>query len=452
MQIPVGGRAVAVVSTHGPNRVHRAPHALGSRVVRPLPAVPPPARRAAGRAAAAPRGRPLLSPLPARRPAGGGRRLPRGPTGRGAAPHPPQPLGPAGDGAVVHAPRRVPRLRRDAGAQPATRAEPGGHARRRDGRGLPAGHVRPRRPDAPDPAIVRVRARGGVAGRSRRRRPQCVHLDRPRRQQRAGRVPARGLWQRRPSPGPGRGPAATHRRLRRDPRGRPRRAGPVDERVRPRRAPPLAGAGRGRGQRPPGRLRPGRSTALGAPGRGPDGGPPPVAGRAAVRGPGQPVDGRRLQPGRRQAGGREVRTHARTGDGAPQRVVPTGVVMAGGPARHRLAGGHPQLRPRFDLRLLGRQRRADRAAALRGGHRDRHRARRAGPGGDRRPGRGPGRDPRQPRPPHPLRPRRARAPGGRATPPTCSCSARHRRWWCSTRSGWRRRPRSSTASSTSTRS
>ncbi len=38
--------------------------------------------------------------------------------------------------------------------------------------GLPARHVRPHRPDAPDPAPGRVRARRGVAGRAVGRRPQ----------------------------------------------------------------------------------------------------------------------------------------------------------------------------------------------------------------------------------------------------------------------------------------
>ena len=66
-----------------------------------------------------------------------------------------------------------------------------GHARR-----LPARHVRPHRPDAPDPRRLRVRARGRVAGRAGGDRPQRVLVAGARRHHRARRVHAAGLRQR----------------------------------------------------------------------------------------------------------------------------------------------------------------------------------------------------------------------------------------------------------------
>ena len=63
--------------------------------------------------------------------------------------------------------------------------------RRRHGGRLPARHVRPRRPDAPGPGRLRLRARRGVAGRARRRRPQRLLVGGARRFCGPGRVPAR---------------------------------------------------------------------------------------------------------------------------------------------------------------------------------------------------------------------------------------------------------------------
>ena len=85
--------------------------------------------------------------------------------GRGDPPAP----GGVGTGvgrAVVHPHGRVPRLRRDHRAQPAARARSRRGVRRRDGRGLPARHVRPRRADAAAAHAVRLRARGRVARRA----------------------------------------------------------------------------------------------------------------------------------------------------------------------------------------------------------------------------------------------------------------------------------------------
>ena len=162
---------------------------------------------------------------------------------------------PHGDGAVVRAARRVPRVRRDARAQPAARAPGGQPLRRRHGRRLPARHVRPRRPDAAAAPAVRLRARGGVAGRAVGDRPQRLLVDGARRLHGAGRVPAPGLRQRRPRARRRQGARAPHRRVRGG-AGRPaHRPDPLDERHRPPHAAAVARPGGGRGQRPRPRLR-----------------------------------------------------------------------------------------------------------------------------------------------------------------------------------------------------
>ena len=69
-------------------------------------------------------------------------------------------------------------------------------ARRRDGRRLPPGHVRPRGADATDPAARRARARGGVARRARRHRSHRVLVAGARRLARARRVPLRLVLER----------------------------------------------------------------------------------------------------------------------------------------------------------------------------------------------------------------------------------------------------------------
>ena len=98
---------------------------------------------------------------------------------------------PHGHGPLVRAARRVPRVGRDARAQPAARPPGGGPLRRRDGGRLPARHVRARGADAAAVPAVRLRARGRVAGRAVGHRPQRLLVVGPRRLHRAGRVPAR---------------------------------------------------------------------------------------------------------------------------------------------------------------------------------------------------------------------------------------------------------------------
>ena len=109
-------------SEHKAAGAHRPAHPLGPRVVLAVPDVPAAAGRPARRAAPPARGRPVLRPLPARRADGGGRRLPRRPPrGRADACARLAATGPAGDGPVVRPARRVPRVGRDARAQPAAR-------------------------------------------------------------------------------------------------------------------------------------------------------------------------------------------------------------------------------------------------------------------------------------------------------------------------------------------
>ena len=86
--------------------------------------------------------------------------------------------------------------------------------------GLPARHVRPRRPDAPDPAAGRPRARRRLAGRALGDHQDRLLVGGARRVDRAGRVPPGRLQQRggaarrRQGPGaPGRGPRAGDRLL-----------------------------------------------------------------------------------------------------------------------------------------------------------------------------------------------------------------------------------------------
>ena len=70
-----------------------------------------------------------------------------------------------------------------------------GGVRRRDGRRLSARHVRPHRADAPAARAVRLRARGGVAGRAVGRRPQRVLVGGARRLEVRAEYLASGLQQ-----------------------------------------------------------------------------------------------------------------------------------------------------------------------------------------------------------------------------------------------------------------
>ncbi len=152
----------------------RLAHALGSRVVPDPRAVPVPAGRA-GRSTARPaRRRSQLQVLPSRRPDHRARGLPRDPARAGAAaakgdrgrPHPDRPL--------VRDAGRVSRQRRVAGPQPAARPSHLAGVRHADAGRLPAGSVRPRRPDAADLAAVRPRQHDPLARLRRRERRVLV--------------------------------------------------------------------------------------------------------------------------------------------------------------------------------------------------------------------------------------------------------------------------------------
>ncbi len=116
------------------------------------------------------------TPLPARRAAGCGRRLPGDPArergqaagaGRGR---------PADRRAVVRPHGRVPGVGRDDRPQPAEGHPAGQRLRWGDGGRLPARHVRPRRPDAPDPRPGRASTTpwsGGACRRPWTGRPSC---------------------------------------------------------------------------------------------------------------------------------------------------------------------------------------------------------------------------------------------------------------------------------------
>ena len=194
----------------------RPPHPLGPRVVRAVPGLPDAARGARRPAARFDGGR-RPAGLHPRRPGRDDRRLPRGPA-RGSRPdRATDRRRTAGDRAVADPHGRVPRVRRDARPQPRDRLARRRSVRRGDAGRLPPGHVRPRRPDAPDPAPGRDPPRRRVAGRSGRDRPPRVHVAVAGRIQRSGRVPGRRLRQRRlpprdPRPAGRQGRAGTSRR------------------------------------------------------------------------------------------------------------------------------------------------------------------------------------------------------------------------------------------------
>ena len=89
--------------------------------------------------------------------------------------------GSAGHRPVADPARRVPRLGRDDRAQPRARLGSGGGPRGRHARRLPARHVRPHRPDAPDPAPGRHRPRRRLARRPERHHEPRLPLGGPRR-------------------------------------------------------------------------------------------------------------------------------------------------------------------------------------------------------------------------------------------------------------------------------
>ena len=169
--------------------------------------------------------------------------------------------------------------------------------------GLPARHVRPHRPDAPDPAGWPASSTPWCGGAC----PRQVDQDRlrvggARRLVGAGRVPARRLRQRGGDPRRRQGAGAPDGRPREGDRRLPPRRPAVHERHRPPGAPALARSGRGRGQRAPGRLRARGDVAPRLPGRTPrPRGCRLVEGRAALGGAGQRAHGGGVEPGRREA-------------------------------------------------------------------------------------------------------------------------------------------------------
>ena len=173
-------------------------------MVRAVPDLPDASRRA-GRPAPRAHGARSAAALHARRPGRDRRRLPRGPSGRGAAHPAPDRRGTPGDRPVADPDGRVPGLGRDHHPQPRVRMGAGRGARRGDAGRLPARHVRPHRPDAADPAAGRDRAGGRLARRPRGDRLQHLPLVRAGRLRGRDRVPRRWLRQRRPPvrrPGP----------------------------------------------------------------------------------------------------------------------------------------------------------------------------------------------------------------------------------------------------------
>ena len=226
---------------------HRPPHALGPRVVPAVPDVPAAAGRPARRAPPRARGRPGLRALHARRADGRGRRLPRDAArGRGRAPPARREpaassVGPwyilmdeflvSGETIVRDLQLGLERAGRFGGAMPV---------------GLPARHVRPRRPDAPAPAPVRAsttRSCGGACPRPST--APAFWWEAPDGIDRAGRVPLRRLRQRRRAARRRQGARRTdrghvRRARRRTARGRP---AALDERHRPPGAAAVARAG-----------------------------------------------------------------------------------------------------------------------------------------------------------------------------------------------------------------
>ena len=144
--------------------------------------------------------RPGLRPLHARRADGRRRRLPGGPARETeAALRRLAAVGAAGDGSVVHPHGRVPRVGRDDGPRPAARAasrRPPSAARWRSATCPTCSATSPRCPSCC--SQFGFDARGRVAGRAVGGRRRRVLVGGARRLDGAGRVPARGLRQRRP--------------------------------------------------------------------------------------------------------------------------------------------------------------------------------------------------------------------------------------------------------------
>ena len=311
------------------------------------------------------RGRPVLRPLPARRADGGGRRLPRrAARGRGRGCGALATSRPAGDGALVRPARRVPRVGRDARAQPAAR--PRAWRPRFGGAmevGLPARHVRPRRPDAPAPRASSASSTPSCGGAC----PSAI--DRSGfwwsapdgSTVRAEYLPA-GLRQRRPRArrrqGARRAASTSSSEEQGDLLARP---DPLDERHRP---PDARSRGSGRVVAEANALEDGYELRDLLAGRAPAAarrptGLPELDGRAALGRPRQPAHGRGVEPGRREAGGgpRPSAPLERLAEPLSALFLPA-ERWPGALLDEAWLEVHPQQRPRLDLRLLGRRGRA----------------------------------------------------------------------------------------------
>ena len=243
--------------------------------------------------------------LHAGRAAGDDRRLPRDPPGAGRAHRAARAQRAAGDRPVADPDGRVPRLGRDPRPQPGGRLGTGDRFRRADAGRVPPRHVRPRRPDAADPAPRRRGRRGRVARRpgvgpaprvplgvarrlvgsrgvpSRRLRQRGRHVRGPRPPRRGGRaLPRMGTAVVRRRPGA--------RHVRHRSRGPRARAGGA-------RRPPERGA---RVERPPDQ----HAVAVPERGAGADRRRPLLARRDALRGARQCAHGRGERADRHQAG------------------------------------------------------------------------------------------------------------------------------------------------------
>ena len=224
-------------------------------MVQVVPELPPVAGRADRHADPTARDRRQLSAFHARRTDGGDRRLPRGAPGDGGAAACPGRGGPGQRRPVVHPDGRVPLLGRDHLAEPADGDRAGGRLRWRHGRRVPARHVRPHRADAPDPGGRRFPRHRGVAGRALLGDQERLRVGIARRLVGAGRVPPRRVRQRRRPARRRQVPDPAHPGQRGRDRVLPHRRPAVHERFGPPDAPAFLGAGRGRGQRHPGRVR-----------------------------------------------------------------------------------------------------------------------------------------------------------------------------------------------------
>ena len=280
---------------------------------------------------------------------------------------------PPGHGPVVRPARRVPRVGRDPRPQPAARPAPGRRLRRGHGRRLPARHVRPRRPDAPAPAPSSASSTPSSGGACRR--PSTAAAS-------GGRPPTA------PPCGPSTCPRATATAPACP--TTPRRcstastssssdqgdllAGPVlwmngtDHLT----APALAGPGRGRGQRAQDDVRAGHPLAGRARGRRAHRGPARTGPASCAPAPG-PTCSWAWRSNRV-----DVKRAAAVAERALERLAePLAALFLPAddwpeaPARRGLARGHPQHRPRLDLRLLGRRGGRRRPPPLRRGPPDR---------------------------------------------------------------------------------